>query len=48
MKILLALDKFKGSLSAAEAADALAAGLGTGPVGRHVECRVLPLADGGD
>lgn len=48
MKVLLALDKFKGSLSASEAAGALAAGLGSGPGGDNVECRFLPLADGGD
>ncbi|MFL4472970.1 glycerate kinase [Paeniglutamicibacter sp. MACA_103] len=48
MRILLALDKFKGSLNASEAAGALAAGLGSGPGGSNVECRFLPLADGGD
>jgi glycerate kinase len=48
MKILLALDKFKGSLSASEAAGALAAGLRSGPGGTDVHCRFLPLADGGD
>ncbi|KUM35238.1 glycerate kinase [Arthrobacter sp. EpRS71] len=48
--VLIAPDKFKGSLTAGEVADALAAGLrsagsdGTGTV----HCEILPLADGGD
>lgn len=46
MKILLAPDKFKGSLSAAEVAQALEAGLLAG--GEGISCRLLPLADGGD
>lgn len=52
LRALIAPDKFKGSLTAGEVADALAAGLraagsfsgGAGPV----HCELLPLADGGD
>lgn len=44
MHILVAPDKFKGTASAAEAADALALGLRA--EGHRVVCR--PLADGGD
>lgn len=50
VRTLIAPDKFKGSLTAGEVADALAAGLrsatraGTGTV----HCELLPLADGGD
>lgn len=48
MKILVASDKFKGSLSANEACAAIAAGLREGaPDGSH-EIRSLPIADGGD
>jgi len=43
VKILVAPDKFKGSLTAQKAADCIVAGLGPGFV-----CRVLPLADGGE
>ena len=49
VRALIAPDKFKGSLTAGEVAQALAAGLrsaaGDGPV---IECELLPLADGGD
>ena len=44
MKILLAPDKFKGSLSAAQ----VAAHLGSGLADRGIAYRTLPLADGGD
>ena len=44
MRVLIAPDKFKGSLTAAEVADHLANGLAE--AGAH--CRTLPLADGGD
>lgn len=44
MRVLVAPDKFKGSLSAAHVAEHLAAGLAS--VG--IDCRQLPLADGGD
>ncbi|MCP8999363.1 glycerate kinase [Pseudarthrobacter sp. RMG13] len=50
VRTLIAPDKFKGSLTAGEVADALAAGLrsasGTGT--GTVHCELLPLADGGD
>ncbi|HEY9523502.1 MAG TPA: glycerate kinase, partial [Thermopolyspora sp.] len=41
--VVLAPDKFKGSLTAAEVAARVAAGLGEG-----VETVALPVADGGD
>ncbi|MGO4190128.1 glycerate kinase [Arthrobacter sp. YAF17] len=52
VRALIAPDKFKGSLTAGEVADALAAGLrsaasSTGTAGA-VHCELLPLADGGD
>lgn len=42
--VLIASDKFKGSLSAAEVADSLSRGL----VGTGMDVVTLPLADGGD
>ncbi|MDR6686656.1 glycerate kinase [Arthrobacter sp. 1088] len=47
--VLIAPDKFKGSLTAGEVAEALAAGLGAahGTSGA-IHCEILPLADGGD
>ncbi|MCH6468404.1 glycerate kinase [Sinomonas terrae] len=45
LRVLVAPDKFKGSLSAAQVAAALGAGLACRP---HVVWRALPLADGGD
>ncbi|MGO4588016.1 glycerate kinase [Paenarthrobacter sp. 2TAF44] len=46
--VLIAPDKFKGSLTAGEVAEALAAGLrAASPVGA-LGCELLPLADGGD
>ncbi|MDP9695990.1 UNVERIFIED_ORG: glycerate kinase [Arthrobacter globiformis] len=52
VRTLIAPDKFKGSLTAAEVAQALAAGLRSaadvpGTAGA-VQCELLPLADGGD
>ncbi|KOS57595.1 glycerate kinase [Rhodococcus rhodochrous] len=44
MRVLIAPDKFKGSLSAVQVAEHLKAGLIT----RKIDSRVLPLADGGD
>ncbi|MBF6348213.1 MULTISPECIES: glycerate kinase [Nocardia] len=44
MKVLIAPDKFKGSLSASEVADRLAEGLAAAGVDSHR----MPLADGGD
>jgi glycerate kinase len=48
IRVLLAMDKFKGSLSAAEAAHWLGSGLTAGAGGERIDCRFLPLADGGD
>ena len=48
MKILVASDKFKGSLTAAEACAAIAAGLREGSPNESHEIRCLPIADGGD
>jgi glycerate kinase len=49
MRLLIAPDKFKGSLSAAEAAQALAKGWREGwPVDRPLEIECLPVADGGE
>lgn len=52
VRALIAPDKFKGSLTAGEVADALAAGLrsATGVTGTAgtIHCELLPLADGGD
>lgn len=52
VRTLIAPDKFKGSLTASEVAQALAAGLrsaadASGMAGA-VQCELLPLADGGD
>lgn len=44
--VLLAPDKFKGSLTAAQVADALAAGIAD--VAPHWTCVRTPIADGGD
>ncbi len=46
--ILVACDKFKGSLTAAEACEAVAAGLREGFGANAPEIRLLPIADGGD
>ncbi|MFE4544014.1 glycerate kinase [Arthrobacter sp. NPDC056727] len=51
VRTLIAPDKFKGSLTAGEVADALAAGLRSADVSGGagtVHCELLPLADGGD
>lgn len=52
VRALIAPDKFKGSLTANEVADALAAGLrsaaGSSGGPGSVHCELLPLADGGD
>jgi len=48
-RILIAPDKFKGSLTAWEAADAIARGLeGGGLTGDRFDLRELPIADGGE
>lgn len=46
MRILLALDKFKGSLTAKQASDAVTGGLRRGGFGGEVA--VCPIADGGE
>ena len=46
MRILLALDKFKGSLTAKQASDAVIRGLKRGGVKASIE--VCPIADGGE
>ncbi|WP_457947559.1 glycerate kinase [Pseudarthrobacter sp. alpha12b] len=49
VRALIAPDKFKGSLTAGEVAQALAAGLRSAAgAGRSIQCELLPLADGGD
>ncbi|MCD5341841.1 glycerate kinase [Pseudarthrobacter sp. NPDC092184] len=48
VRTLIAPDKFKGSLTAGEVADALAAGLRSATGSGAVHCELLPLADGGD
>ena len=50
MNILVASDKFKGSLTAAEACEAIRAGLASGFESRNEapQIRTLPVADGGD
>ncbi|QDG61596.1 MULTISPECIES: glycerate kinase [unclassified Pseudarthrobacter] len=49
VRALIAPDKFKGSLTAGEVAQALAAGLrSTAGAAGAIECELLPLADGGD
>ncbi len=49
MRVLIAPDKFKGSLTAAEAAEALAAGWRDGwPAGNPLTVEQFPLADGGE
>ncbi|MDQ0664494.1 glycerate kinase [Arthrobacter ulcerisalmonis] len=49
VRALIAPDKFKGSLTASEVADALASGLRSVAFpGGQVHCELLPLADGGD
>ncbi|MEO6885002.1 MAG: glycerate kinase [Jatrophihabitantaceae bacterium] len=46
MRVLLAVDKFKGSLDSVCAAEALSAGIQS--VRAHAEVRIIPVADGGD
>ncbi len=48
MKILIACDKFKGSLTAPEACEAVASGISKTLGSDTVEMRQLPVADGGD
>lgn len=46
MKVLVCTDKFKGTLSAGQACEAIARGLNQG--GKSIEIRLQPLADGGE
>ncbi len=46
LRLLLAPDKFKGSLTALEAANALSCGLGSSLAGSEI--RLAPIADGGE
>ncbi|WP_394121211.1 glycerate kinase [Planococcus donghaensis] len=46
MKVLIAMDSFKGSLSSIEGSNAIAAGIRE--VYRDAEIKMLPLADGGE
>lgn len=48
MKILIASDKFKGSLTALEACEALHAGILEGTTRDDLEIRTAPLSDGGE
>lgn len=48
LRILIAPDKFKGCLTAADVAGALRAGIESGAVGFKPQVTLLPLADGGD
>ncbi|EMY32950.1 glycerate kinase, partial [Arthrobacter crystallopoietes BAB-32] len=47
-EVLLAPDKFKGSLSASEVAHWLANGLTSQSGPERISCKALPVADGGD
>ncbi|MDF9278167.1 glycerate kinase [Arthrobacter sp. EH-1B-1] len=47
-RVLIAPDKFKGSLTATAVAEEIAMGLTDGPGDTSIECILLPLADGGD
>ncbi len=48
MKILVACDKFRGSLTAAEANAAILLGLSRSPLARHASGDTIPIADGGE
>ncbi|WP_227878377.1 glycerate kinase [Arthrobacter dokdonensis] len=48
VQVLIAPDKFKGSLTASEVANALATGLRSATGTGTIRCDLLPLADGGD
>jgi glycerate kinase len=47
MKIVIAIDSFKGSLSSYEAAQAVQIGIKEA-VGELAECTIIPVADGGE
>ena len=46
MRVVIAPDKFKGSLTAAEAARAMSRGVATVCPGATIDC--VPMADGGE
>lgn len=48
MRVLVASDKFKGSLTASEACASISAGLSEALPAEDLEIRSLPIADGGD
>lgn len=48
MKILVACDKFRGSLTASEANEAILAGLAQTPLAESADGESLPIADGGE
>src|SRR5687767_3983086 len=48
VRILIAPDKFKGCLTAAEVAGAIRAGIDSAGPGARTQVTMLPLADGGD
>ena len=49
MRVVIAIDKFKGTLTARQAADAIAEGLQDASGGRMaLEIERVPMADGGD
>lgn len=48
MKVLVASDKFKGSLTAPEACRAIAEGLRAGSPREDLDIELIPIADGGD
>lgn len=48
MRIAVAPNAFRGSLTAVEAADCICAGLSRSPLAPDLTCVPLPLADGGD
>ena len=48
MKILVACDKFRGSLTAAEANQAILSGLALSPLAPHASAATIPIADGGE
>ncbi|MEM6916945.1 MAG: glycerate kinase, partial [Verrucomicrobiota bacterium] len=48
MRVLIASDKFKGSLTALEACAAIQEGVQIGRPKETIHCETLPVADGGD
>ena len=48
MKILVACDKFRGSLTAAQANQAILDGLAQSPLASRAQAEAVPIADGGE